>query len=177
MYCIRKADKSDSLDIANIHFTSWGATYAKLLPESYISQNNDLVAKTEMWQELIAHPDVTVWVAYENKDDNRSVGFIGYYNKGDDYEITTLYVLPDYQNLGIGSQLMTAALTTISASNFIINCSSNLSLWVLENNLPAINFYRKFGFVSSGESSEESCEGGKIVDIKMVKVLDTVGTV
>ena len=174
MYCTQKADKKDSLDIANIHFTSWSATYAKLLPESYIRQNNNLAAKIEMWQELIAHPDVTVWQAYDNKNSDSSVGFISYYNKGVDYDITTLYILPDYQSLGIGSQLMTGALTNIVESNCDANDRFNLSLWVLKTNVAAINFYKKFGFIPNGESSEASFEGNKIVDIKMIKAFENI---
>ena len=169
MVSIRKANKNDSLDIANIHFTSWNAAYAELFPDTYINQNNKLAAKIAMWEEVIVHPDVSVWLAYDNSDKNnpQSVGFIGYFNKGNNYEITTLYVLPDYQHLGVGSKLMNVAFKKILASNH----SADLSLWVLEINIAASGFYKKHGFIASGEKNEEVFEDSKIVDIRMVKTL------
>lgn len=179
MICIRKANKDDSLDIANIHFTSWAAAYAELLPNSYISRENNLAAKQEMWQEIITHPNVSVWVAFNSSDKRNqdSLGFIGYFNKGNNYEITTLYVMPEYQNLGIGSKLMTTTSRKILASyhnitdsaNCISNHSANVFLWVLEANVSAIEFYEKHGFIRCEESCEELYEGYKIVDIKMVE--------
>ncbi len=168
MVSIRKANKNDSLNIANIHFISWGVAYVELLSDAYISQNNNLAAKITLWQEIIAHPDVTIWLAYDSSNENQhSVGFIGYFNQGDNYEITTLYVLPEYHNLGIGSALMNSASKDILDANN----NRNLYLWVLETNVSAINFYKKHGFVASGESSEELYEDTKIVDIKMTKSL------
>lgn len=174
MYSIRKANINDSVDIANIHYTSWGVAYADLLPAAYSSQNNNLAKKTDMWQKIIVHPDVSVWLAYDDNNQN-SLGFIGYFNKGNNYEITTLYVLPDYQHLGVGSELMKIAFKEILASN----PNAKLSLWVLETNIAAINFYKKQGFIVSGEKSEEVFknlsfkdlfEDTKIVDIQMIKV-------
>jgi len=169
MFLIRKADQDDFLDIANIHFTSWHAAYLELLPESYINKKNNLSEKVKMWQEIISHPNVTVWIASDssNNDDNKhnSVGFIGCFNKGNEYEITTLYVLPEYQHLGIGTQLMNTALSDI----LTITHNPSLHLWVLKDNISAIQFYKKQGFVVSGEISETLYEDTKIVDIKMIR--------
>ena len=167
MFSVRKADKEDYLYIAHIHYTSWGAAYADLLPAAYINQNNNLAEKIDMWQKIIVHPDVSVWLAYEsNSEKQNSLGFIGYFNKGNDFEITTIYVLPECQGSGIGSQLMQAALQEILKSED----NPKLSLWVLENNAAAIRFYKSQGFIASGERIEELFEDTKIVDIQMIKV-------
>lgn len=176
MFLIREARQEDYIDIANIHFISWNAAYLALLPKSYINKENSLAKRKEVWQEVIAHPNVSVWIAYDssdNDDDNNKqnyVGFIGYFSKGNDYEITTLYVLPECHNLGIGTQLMRQALTTILKSTH----NPSLCLWVLKDNISAINFYKKHGFIASGESSEELYEEIKIVDIKMTRSIDTI---
>lgn len=168
MLTIKKAKKTQVEDVANIHFMSWGVAYAELLPDEYISQENSLAAKIEMWQKVIAHPNVSVWLAHDSIDgsNQQSVGFIGYFNKGNNYEITTLYVLPNYQHVGVGSKLMSVALKEI----FACNPNANLSLWVLETNIAAIGFYKKQGFIASGEKNEDIFEGKKIVDIHMIKV-------
>lgn len=167
MFFIRKANPEDYADIATIHFKSWHAAYLGLLPASYININdkNTLCKKKKMWQGLMAHPDVIVWVAYDAHHNN--LGFIGYFTNHKDYEITTLYVLPDYQGLGIGTQLMTASLQALLESHI----NAHFSLWVLEANVAAIDFYQKFGFVANGEKSEECYKSTQIIDIKMVRKL------
>ena len=168
MFFIRKANPEDYADIATIHFKSWHAAYLGLLPASYININdkNTLCKKKKMWQGLMAHPDVSVWIACDAHHHN--LGFIGYFTNHKDYEITTLYVLPDYQGLGIGTQLMTASLQALLESHI----NAHFSLWVLEANVAAIDFYQKFGFVGNGEKSEECYKNMQIIDIKMVSKFD-----
>ena len=118
-----------------------------------------------MWGKIIPTSSVNTWIVYDAE--NNSVGFISYFTKDHECEITTLYILPQYQGLGLGSKLMYAAIDDISQYD---RCSA-LSLWVLENNLPAISFYENFGFKSDGKHSEELYEDTKIIDIRMVKLL------
>ena len=165
MFFTRKATQSDVSDIAHIHFESWNATYSNLLPETYRDKENNLSQKMEMWQKVLAITDVNTWIAYDAED--TTVGFISYFKKDHKCEITTLYLLPQYQNLGIGTKLMDSALIDASQCN---SCFS-LSLWVLKTNLSAISFYEKFGFESDGKCDEELYEDAKIIDIRMVKPL------
>ena len=163
MFFIRKAQSEDFADIANIHFKSWHDAYLSLLPELYINNKNNLSEKIKMWQELINHPDVIIWIAYDAN--HKSVGFIGYFAKNNSYEITTLYVLSEYHGRGIGTKLMKTSLQAILG----FNINANFCLWVLEDNAPAIHFYKKFGFVCNGEKSEEYYKDMQIVDIKMIR--------
>ena len=163
MFFIRKAQSEDFADIANIHFKSWHDAYLGLLPELYINNKNNLNEKIKMWQELINHPDVIIWIAYDAN--HKSVGFIGYFTKNNSYEITTLYVLSEYHGRGIGSTLMKTSLQAILG----FNINANFCLWVLGDNAPAIHFYKKFGFVCNGEKSEEDYKDTQIVDIKMIR--------
>ncbi|WP_333614627.1 GNAT family N-acetyltransferase [Psychrobacter sp.] len=166
MFFIRKAQSEDFADIANIHFESWHDAYLGLLPEFYINNKNDLSEKTKMWQELINHPDVIIWIAYDAN--RKSVGFIGYFAKNNSYEITTLYVLSEYHGRGIGTKLMKTSLQAILS----FNINANFYLWVLEDNSPAIHFYKKFDFVYNDEKSEEYYKDNQIVDIKMVRKIN-----
>ncbi len=163
MFFIRKAQSEDFTDIAKIHFKSWHDAYLSLLPELYINNKNNLSEKIKMWQELINHPDVIIWIAYDAN--YKSVGFIGYFAKNNSYEITTLYVLSEYHGRGIGTKLMKTSLQAILG----FNINANFCLWVLEDNAPAIHFYKKFGFVCNGEKSEEDYKDTQIVDIKMIR--------
>lgn len=164
MFFVRKAKPLDYIDIANIHFTSWHATYSDLLPASYVQQKNNLSDKITLWQKLLSHPNVLVWLAYDSSYNN--LGFVGYFtNNNNSYEITTLYVLPKYHGLGIGTALMNTSLQALSESNI----HAHFHLWVLASNSNAINFYKKLGFVANAEECEELYESTKIIDIKMVK--------
>ena len=60
-----------------------------------------------------------------------------YYRLCVDGELDDLYVLPEFQNRGIGTQIMKACI-----------CSSeqDLYLYVFSRNIRAIAFYRRFGF-------------------------------
>lgn len=165
MFFIRKANQNDVSDIAHIHFESWNATYSDLLPKTYRDKENNLSQKVNMWEKLLPSSGVSTWIAYNAED--TSVGFISYFKKDQECEISTLYLLPQYQNLGIGTKLMDAALIDASQCN---SCS-RLSLWVLKTNLSAITFYEKFGFESDGQYNEELYEDTKITDIRMVKAL------
>lgn len=60
-------------------------------------------------------------------------------------EIMAVYILKDYQGLGIGKRLMDACYKELS--NF-----SKLSLWVLRSNNKAVAFYKKQGFNADGKS-------------------------
>ena len=163
MFFTRKANQSDVSDIAHIHFESWHATYSSLLPETYRDKENNLSQKIEMWEKVLPTTDVHTWITYDSED--TTVGFISYLKKDHKCEITTLYLLPQYQHLGIGTKLMDSALNDASQCN---SCSS-LFLWVLKTNLSAISFYEKFGFESDGQCDEELYEDAKIIDIRMVK--------
>lgn len=165
MFFIRKANQNDVSDVAHIHFTSWHAAYADLLPKAYRDKENNLSQKVEMWGKVILSSGVSTWIAYDA--DNTSVGFISYFTKDGECEITTLYILPQYQGLRLGTKLMNAAIDDISQYD---KCST-LSLWVLKTNLTAISFYEKIGFKSDGKHSEELYEDTKIIDIRMVKLL------
>ena len=162
MFFIRKAVQKDFSDIAKVHVYSWHDTYLDLLPISYTDEMNNLAKKTAMWEHILHQPEVEVWVA---QDGNTIAGFIGYYSQNNLYEITTLYILPTYQQQGMGSALMQASLQEITDSN----AEARFHLWVLETNTNAINFYKKHGFEQNAERHEEIYENTKIIDIKMIK--------
>ena len=58
--------------------------------------------------------------------------------------IEDLYVLPDMQNRGYGTQLLQYA---------IERCTETPTLWILENNVNAERLYRRVGFVKTGRKN------------------------
>ena len=58
--------------------------------------------------------------------------------------IEDLYVLPDFQNRGYGTELLKYA---------IGQCKVTATLWILENNTRAEKFYRRMGFRKTGKKN------------------------
>ena len=74
---------------------------------------------------------------YEDDVHGIVLGFIRVH--GD--ELVKLYVEPCYQSKGIGAQLLTYAAENCKCSH----------LWALEKNTRALDFYRRHGFLPTGE--------------------------
>lgn len=80
--------------------------------------------------------DYFVLVAYHRKK-KKLVGFCR--GSREHAEIRSLYVLPAYQRLGVGSALLADAIRLIGIENHV-------SLQVVRYNYDAITFYERFGF-------------------------------
>ena len=74
--------------------------------------------------------------------DEEIVGFAGYMDSIDVFEITNIVVKKSMRNKKIATNLLKALLDTIHLKP--------ISLEVNENNLPAISLYKKFGFKKVG---------------------------
>lgn len=77
-------------------------------------------------------------------EDDRAGLLLGFISLVENY-IAAIFVDPDAQGAGVGRELM----------NFAKNRHSQLRLCVFSKNSGAIRFYRKQGFVLSGEREEE----------------------
>ena len=141
---------------AFVHWKCWQVTYPGLVSQTYLEKFTLEVSeeRAKAWRDNIL-------VA---KDGYRVIGFVGYGHHGpedpDTGEVYALYVLPEYQGMGVGRQLLDAALDKLSA--FPLLC-----LWAVKGNERAIRFYEKNGFRLNGEEKFVSSisAGG----VKMIK--------
>lgn len=76
---------------------------------------------------------------------NKVVGFIGTWIIVDESNITNVAVHPNYRKLSIGSKLIEYLIFYCKD----LNCVSH-TLEVRASNIPAINLYKKYGFIESG---------------------------
>ena len=103
------------------------------------------------------------WVAIEETD---LIGFCTI--KQDEHEnlIQALYVLPHYQNKGVGKRLLQTALDWFGHTKEVV-------LNVASYNEKAIAFYRAFGFVPNGPLADTEAlqlpSGVRLPEIRMVK--------
>lgn len=135
-FTLREARDSDAKAIARVHVLSRREAMPWLL-------GIHSEVETEWWIENIVLTQQQVWVA---ESENEIVGVSAVF--GDMLE--QLYILPGHQGRGIGSALLTLA---ISSSD------SPLRLWVFQRNKSARAFYERRGFAAleytDGSGNEE----------------------
>lgn len=141
MIKIRTVTIQDSREICEIQRETWISTYQS---EKENISKSDLEEYTKTWisirnieyfKALIKKEDQTWLVAEFN---NRVVGHIRIIHKKTHDEIDMFYILPNYQNIGIGKKLLAMA---------IDDNKNDILVDVIDFNEKAISFYEKYGFI------------------------------
>ena len=137
---IRPAIPEDAASIARVHVDSWRSTYAGIVPTEYLdglSYRN----RESRWKDLLTadRPETSHFVA--ETEDGDVVGFAnaGPEREGDRIyrgELYAIYILEEYQRIGLGRRLFSSVTRRLLADGF-----NSMLLWVLEDNRPAIRFY------------------------------------
>lgn len=170
MIRIRRASRHDAAAIGRVHVETWQAAYAGLLPDAMLVAMSD-VRQSAWWSQLLKDPAEArgVFVA-----DDRDMGVVGFGSCGPVRdppeglaegldgrelkvgEVYTLYVEPDFQNLGLGRKLLGALFRQLQADR----CDTAV-LWMLAEN-PTRFFYEGLGGERVGERVDTM--GGTDVD-------------
>lgn len=147
---------------AFVHYTAWQETYAGLMPESVLSAHT-----LERCRERAErYPDNTL-VALDTENGNQVVGFAcccpearPFVSVPEASEISALYVLRDFQGLGVGRMLLERCLTLLPYPR--------TALFVLEGNERAIGFYAHLGFRMTGHVVMDQRENGTLAEREMI---------
>lgn len=150
---IRPAIPGDARAIARIHVETWRSTYAGMLPDRVMVRMS-VDNKTAAWRTMIARRGTRETILVAVAPDAGVVGFAscgpaaaillrprsgpgraGSYRG----EVYTLYVLPDWQERGIGRRLLCACFRALREAGF-----DSAFLWVLADN-PSRFFYEAMG--------------------------------
>ncbi len=170
MIRIRRASRHDAAAIGRVHVETWQAAYAGLLPDAMLVAMSD-VRQSAWWSQLLKDPAEArgVFVA-----EDRDMGVVGFGSCGPVRdppeglpegldgrelkvgEVYTLYVEPDFQNLGLGRKLLGALFRQLQADR----CDTAV-LWMLAEN-PTRFFYEGLGGERVGERVDTM--GGTDVD-------------
>jgi len=105
---IRKAILTDAAGIAKVHVDSWKSTYKNIIPDVFLEKLS-YGQRTELWTRNISKEGNYVFIAENHKGE--IIGFADcgkresntVPNSGD---LTSIYLLEEYQGLGIGKQLL-----------------------------------------------------------------------
>lgn len=159
----------DAHEIMSVRRTAWLTTYpneqegiTKEDIEQAINKRTNEEEVSRIKERILNDEGSFTWVA---KDNGVVVGFISIRNDTARNWIASFYVLSDYQGLGIGTELMKQAFTVLD-KNKETYCE------VASYNQKAIAFYKKFGFVENGSTTNEVAKlpSGKVLpEIEMVR--------
>ncbi|WP_320201375.1 GNAT family N-acetyltransferase [Agrobacterium sp. rho-13.3] len=147
---IRRAEPSDARAISDAHRSSWQQAYAGLIPHKPLRQMVE--RRDEAWWRKATRGSATMLVVdvagvvagYATLGLNRARG-LPY-----DGEIYEIYLLPEYQGIGLGSYLFTEArrlLTSLGCNGVVV--------WCLEDSDVAGRFFRSHGGEDVAEGMED----------------------
>ncbi|SRR5579883_552474 len=163
---IRRATIFDADQIAQVHVHSRQAIYGGYLPNQFLD-NLSQKKRSDEWRERLEQ-GIVVWIV-ENKE--TIFGFISTCptrDVADDpnevLEISAIYLLPKYWGKGFGTKLC-----RVVFDYAIQNKYKMITLWVLESNIQARNFYELLGFHTTGDIKIDHIGCEKLPVIKYKK--------
>ncbi len=141
---IRRATADDAATVARIHVESWNVAYRRIMPDDIIART-DLAYRTRFWADQIADKE---WPVFLIEEDGEAVAFcqiIPTRDTDDDPKlvghITSLHVLPHLRRHGYGRLLIDHVFAEFQRRGF-----AEVTLWVLQENWKARQFYERCGF-------------------------------
>jgi ribosomal protein S18 acetylase RimI-like enzyme len=154
---VRRAKPSDAMAIASTHDEAWRGAYQGIIPGPELEK---LVVRRgpDWWASairkgsriaILVFGDTVAGYANYGRNRARSLHYDG--------EVYELYLRPEFQGLGFGRKLFSAARRDLVQSGL-----NSLVVWALSDNQPAVAFYRTLGGKAVARSSEKF--GTKILD-------------
>jgi ribosomal protein S18 acetylase RimI-like enzyme len=154
---IRRAKPCDATTIATTHDEAWRTAYQGIIPGTEL---NKLINRRgpDWWDSairkgsriaLLQFGDNVAGYANYGRNRARSLSYDG--------EIYELYLRPEFQGLGFGRRLFTAARRDLAQSGL-----KSLVVWALSENENAVDFYRALGGKAVARSSEKF--GTRVLD-------------
>ena len=138
---IIKVTKANIADAAKIYMESWKDSHKDICSFEFI-EKHDLDYMIDYLKEKIK-TNYNIFIEY---NDEKPVGIVGI-NPADE-EVCLLYVSPEEQGKGFGTELL----------NFALSKCKQPYITVLDSNKKAIEFYIKRGFVPSEIQPENNKE-------------------
>jgi GNAT superfamily N-acetyltransferase len=159
---IRRASAGDARAIARVHVECWRSAYAGIIPDK-VMVDMSVDDKAAFWRRMVLRAgarEAVLIASVAESGDSRSdlVGFAssgpadrragGYVPPGFDGEVQTLYVLPDWQEQGLGRALLCGSFRALRRAGF-----RSAFVWVLAQNQSRF-FYEAMGARRIGERTE-----------------------
>ena len=138
---IRNWREADLEMVRTITWETWVAAYSSFIPVEDLRTYFDAAYSTPALRELLARPNVNGFVAEIGEE--TVVGYLKTHLEKDEgrFYVSSVYVLPSYQGMGIGGALMRAAEQKATDAGM-----REIWLGVMVQNTPALEWYRRNGF-------------------------------
>ena len=165
---LRPATPADADLIASIHSASWQATYRGLLPDAFLD-GEVTRERAAYWQVRLRAPGAERRNVVIAEIAGEPIGFACVERQPDSawgVLLDNLHALPGHQGIGVGKLLMRAAVDWARAQG-----ETQLYLYVLEGNTPAIGFYERQGWQFAG-AEPDHMGGVDITALRYVYQLD-----
>lgn len=162
---IRNATAADASGIALVHIETWRVAYRGQMPDAVLDKL-DVGRCTGFWQERLSQMRGAVFVA---EQDRNIVGFCDLIPSRDKdvdcraiAEIAAIYILPPHWRTGTGRALCESTLATARAQDY-----KAVTLWVLDSNAGAKQFYEAMGFRLDGAAkAEKASDGSELLEVR-----------
>jgi ribosomal protein S18 acetylase RimI-like enzyme len=162
---IRPANIADMEALADIHVRTWQSAYRGIVPDALLDQLA-IEQRTGQWRSWLTEPSPGS-AAIVAIVDSTIAAFVLVGRSGDDDaakstgELLAIYILPDFQNQGLGTSLMTAGLTSLRDHGF-----TRATLWVLEKNFHAQAFYERNGWIAEAMMKSEQFGTASLTEVR-----------
>ena len=151
---VRYAKLEDIKYAAMIKVDGWKTAYRGIIDDEYLDALNYEETITK-WE---ARFERGFWCVYENEE-KEILGFSCFgerqyldlegYNEYDS-ELVSIYVRPDCKGKGVGKELFNFVTAELKNKG-----KNKMILWVLEDNIPSREFYKKMGGILVGKKEQE----------------------
>ncbi len=155
----RPATMNDLEDIVAVFLLCWRESYQGVLPQRLVDAMTDKEA-SDLWTRVLRESepgDVIVAESAESAESSAAT-ILGVariaVGTGGQGSVHSLYVSPQTQGRGVGSQLLCTACDVLSASRV-----ETAGLWVFQDNAPSIAFYRHHGWLPDGQTRVQEAFG------------------
>lgn len=156
-WLIRHATPDDAREIARIHVRAWQRAYRGIVPQTHLDSLS--VEQREMiWRKRLQEQVTRTWVA-EAAD-----FLLGWINVGRSRdpdanaktgELWSIYIDPEHWRRGVGRRLWAEAERHLRSVGY-----TDVTLWVLERNVDALEFYGSIGFALDPGTEQKTERGG-----------------
>jgi ribosomal protein S18 acetylase RimI-like enzyme len=155
---VRRAVEADIVPIARFQTAAWNAAYRHIVPAEYLVRLT-VETRTQRWAPRILRRDREIFVA---ERDGELLAVVSFGQRSDDragprLELMSIYVDAGQRGGGLGAELVRFAVGDAPAV-----------LWVFEQNVRAIAFYRRLGFEPDGHTMVD--EDTQLTEIRMTRV-------
>ncbi|TMV53085.1 GNAT family N-acetyltransferase [Paenibacillus mesophilus] len=166
---IRWADLGDCRDLGRVHSEAYRSAYKGIIPDHYLMRVTADTRET-YYRETLGNGCEKIAILMENQ---AAAGVLVVGECRDDDldasygEISSIYMIEDVWGKGYGKAFLGWGMERLKELGY-----SNVSLWVLEENKRARNFYERFGFWRDG-AEKTITRGTRLVQMRYIYSIDT----